>query len=81
MTHHFINTLKNISTNQYYSLVFSFIATTLMWVKLIFIVGPIKNKKPFIGKYQIYGLFIGYLITILYWLRLILAVDPLNNNS
>jgi len=80
MTNHFIDTIKNISTNQYYSLLFSIIAATLAWFKLIFIIGPTKNNKPFIGKYQIYGLLMGYLIAIIYWLRLILAIDPLNNN-
>ena len=77
---HIIKTFNNISINQYYSLLFSIIAATLAWLKLIFIVGPIKNNKPFIGKYQLYGLLMGYLIAIIYWFRLILAVDPLNNN-
>jgi len=79
MTHHLIKTFKNISLNQIYSLIFTLIASTLAWIKLIFIVGPTKNKKPYIGKYQIYALLIGYLIAIIYWLRLILAIDPLNN--
>jgi len=79
MSKHFLDTIKNVSTNQYYSLFFSLIAATLAWLKLVFVVGPKKNDKPYIGKYQIYGLLMGYLISIIYWLRLLLVVDPLNN--
>ena len=79
MVNHLIETIKNISISQYYSLFFSLIAATLAWLKLVFIVGPKKNDKPLIGKYQIYGLLMGYLISIVYWLRLLLVIDPLNN--
>ena len=81
MSNHFFDTFNNISTNQYYSLIFSLIAATLAWLKLVFILGRTKNKKLVIGKYQIYGLFFGYLIAIIHWLRLLLLVDPLNNSQ
>ena len=77
---HIIKTINNISLNQWYSLLFTLFAATFGWLKLIFIIGPKKNKKPIIGKYQIYGLLMGYIIAITYWLRLLLIIDPLNNN-
>ena len=66
---HIYKTFNNISKNQWYSLIFSLIASTLVWLKLIFIISPQKNNK--IGKYQIYAL--------MYWIILLLVVDPLNN--
>ena len=76
---HFYKTFNNISKNQWYSLIFSFIASCLIWLKLIFIVNPEKNNKIKIGKYQIYALIIGWIITLIHWIRLVLIVDPLNN--
>ena len=68
---HIYKTFNNISKNQWYSLIFSLIASTLVWLKLIFIISPQKNNKIKIGKYQIYAL--------MYWIILLLVVDPLNN--
>ena len=81
---HFIHLKKTfikISYNQWIGLLLSLIASTLAWLKLIFIVGPQKNNKPKIGKYQIYALLIGWLITMILWSRLVLIVDPLNNKN
>jgi len=76
---HIYKTFNNISKNQWYGLLFSLIASTLVWVKLIFIIGPQKNNKIKIGKYQIFALIISWFITLIYWIRLLLVIDPLNN--
>ena len=76
---HIYKTFNNISKNQWCSLIFSLIASTLVWLKLIFIISPQKNNKIKIGKYQIYALIIGCIITLIYWIRLLLVIDPLNN--
>lgn len=76
---HLKNSIKKISYNQWIGLLLSLIASTLAWLKLIFIIGPQKNNKPKIGKYQIYALLIGWLITMILWFRLVMIIDPLNN--
>ena len=81
MSLHLKETINSISINQWIGLILSLIASTLAWLKLIFIVGPSKNNKPNIGKYQLYALLIGWVITFIVWARLLAVVDPLNNNK
>ena len=78
---HLIKTFKSISINQWIGLLLAIVASTLGWLKLVFILSPPpkKNEKPQIGRYQYYALFISWLITVIAWGRIIAIVDPLNN--
>lgn len=81
MKNHLIKTLKSISHNQWFGLCLALIGSTLAWIKLIFIISPLKNNKPKIGKYQIYALFIGWVITAFGWAKYLAIADPLNNKK
>jgi hypothetical protein len=78
---HLLKTFKSISINQWFGLVLAIIASTLGWLKLVFIVSPKKNKKPQVGRYQYYALLISWLITAILWARFIAIIDPLNNKT
>lgn len=81
ITKHLLKTFQSISLNQWFGLVLAIIASTLGWLKLVFLVSPKKNKNPELGRYQYYALLIGWLITIILWARIIAIVDPLNNET
>jgi hypothetical protein len=76
---HLLKTFKSISINQWFGLILAIIASTLGWIKLVFIISPKKNKKPQLGRYQYYALLISWLITVILWARFIAIIDPLNN--
>lgn len=79
---HLLKTFKSISINQWIGLVLAIIASTLGWLKLVFIVSPPKkNKKPQVGRYQYYALLISWLITAILWARFIAIINPLNNKT
>tara|TARA_B100000674_G_C37750922_1_gene873358 strand:- start:125 stop:388 length:264 start_codon:yes stop_codon:yes gene_type:complete len=81
MNKHLIDTFNSISHNQWLGLFLAIIGSTLAWIKLIFIISPLKKNKPKIGKYQIYALFIGWLITTFGWAKYLAIADPLNNKK
>ena len=90
MYNHFVKTVNSISKNQWIALILGYIASTLVWLKLLLIVNPLvsknknKNKgkaKFTIDKLQIYALFVGWLITTLVWGKALLLIDPINNKS
>tara|TARA_B110000858_G_C17382897_1_gene284585 strand:+ start:115 stop:363 length:249 start_codon:yes stop_codon:yes gene_type:complete len=81
MYQHLSNTFNSISTNQWFGLLLALLASSLAWVKLIFIISPLKNNKPNIGKYQIYALFISWIITVISWAKYLAIVDPINNKK
>ena len=78
---HLLNTFNSISLNQWIGLFLALVVSTLAWIKLIFIISPLKNNKPKIGKYQLYALFIGWLITTFGWAKYLAIYDPLNNKK
>jgi hypothetical protein len=78
---HFQKTFYAISYNQWIGLLLSLIASTLTWLKLVFIVNGSKKNSPKFGKYQIYALLIGWVITFILWGRLLAVIDPLKNNQ
>ena len=81
MYDHLIKTFHSISPNQWLGLFLAIIGSTLAWVKLIFIISPLKNNKPKVGKYQLYALFIGWIITSFGWAKYLAIADPLNNKK
>ena len=86
MSNHFVKTFNSISKNQWIALILGYIASTLVWLKLLLIINPLmsknKNKIDFsINKLQIYALFVGWLITTLIWGKALLLIDPINNKS
>lgn len=81
MIEHFIKTFHSISKNQWLGLFLALIGSTLAWIKLIFIISPLKKNKPTITKYQIYALFIGWIITAFGWAKYLAIADPLNNKK
>lgn len=76
---HLKNTFSSVSKNQWFGLVIAVIGSTLAWIKLVFLISPLKGKKIIITKYQYYALFIGWIITTFGWLKVLALVDPLNN--
>jgi len=88
MTNHFSKTFNSISTNQWIALLLGYVASTLIWLKLILIITPLqsknknKGKKKFsIDKLQIYALFISWVITTVVWCKALLIIDPINNKT
>ena len=81
MIAHFIKTFDSISMNQWLGYFLALIGSTLAWIKLIFIISPLKKNKPTITKYQIYALFIGWVITTFGWAKYLAIADPLNNKK
>jgi|TARA_B100000787_G_scaffold84139_1_gene61972 hypothetical protein len=88
MSSHFTKTFNSISKNQWIALILGYLASTLVWLKLLLIINPLvsknKNKgkaKFTIDKLQIYALFVGWLITTLIWGKALLLIDPINNKS
>ena len=78
---HLIKTFKSISINQWLGLLLALVASTLGWLKLVFIVSPTKKKNPQLGRYQYYALLITWLITVILWGRILAIIDPLNNKT
>lgn len=81
VTDHLIKTFKSISVNQWLGLLLALVASTLGWLKLVFIVSPTKKKSPQLGRYQYYALLITWLITVILWGRILAIIDPLNNKT
>jgi len=82
MVNHLYKTYNSISKNQWFGLMLAIIGSTLAWIKLIFIVNPVKkNKIMNVNRYQIYALFIGWLITTFGWAKYLAIVDPINNKK
>ena len=81
MNEHISKTINSISQNQWLGLFLALIGSTLAWVKLIFIISPLKKNKPKVSKYQIYALFIGWVITTFGWAKYLAIADPLNNKK
>ena len=86
MSNHFTKTFNSISKNQWIALLLGYVASTLVWLKLILIINPLasknKNKnniKFSINRLQIYALFIGWLITTVVWAKALMIIDPINN--
>ena len=88
MSNHFTKTINSISKNQWIGLLLGYLASTLIWLKLLLIINPLtsknknKNKLNFsINKLQIYALFIGWLITTVVWAKALMIIDPINNKT
>ena len=73
MFHYF---LKSITKKQWLGLVFGVIISILVWLQLIFIVNPSKNRtrKITLGKYEWFALGLSILISIISWLKLVAVV-------
>ena len=85
MSDHFKKTFNSISKNQWIGLLLGYLASTLLWLKLLLIIDPLKsnkkNKNFSISKLQIYALLIGWLITTIVWAKALMIIDPMNNKD
>lgn len=85
MSNHFKKTFQSISINQWIALFLGYVASTLVWLKILLIIDPLKQntkKNKFsISKLQIYALLIGWLITTIVWAKALMIIDPINNKS
>ena len=86
MSNHFTKTFNSISKNQWIGLLLGYLASTLVWFKLLLIINPLtsknKNKIKFsINRLQIYALFVGWLITTVVWAKALMIIDPINNKN
>ena len=84
MSNHFTKTFNSISKNQWIGLLLGYVASTLVWLKLILIINPLKNKNKnkidlSINRLQIYALIVGWLITTVVWAKALMIIDPINN--
>ena len=88
MSNHFKKTFNSISKNQWIGLLLGYLASTLVWLKLLLIIDPLKNnnnkknikiKKFSVSKFQIYALLVGWLITTIVWAKALMIIDPINN--
>jgi len=72
----FCDFLKSITKKQWLGLLFGVIIAILIWLQLIFIVNPSKNRKEEIkiGKYEWFALGLSILISIISWLKLVAVV-------
>ena len=42
---HLKNTFSSVSKNQWFGLVIAVIGSTLAWIKLVFLISPLKGKN------------------------------------
>jgi len=88
MSNHFTKTFNSISKNQWIGLLLGYVASTLVWLKLILIINPLTNKNKnknkidlSVNRLQLYALVVGWLITTVVWAKALMIIDPINNKN